>query len=185
MLCPLTDPLHPQFYLKQRTDHPDFLDGDLSGDETGLNGALGPSEGDAERWSWWGGGFDDTETGSNGATATLAALGSLPTQVGGALASMLDASDPDAVRAPSATPFPTLQGDGVSDDDMMRMGLAANEWMAFVVVTVGSFLLIGSCLAYWRAWRCVLASLCFPRTQADGLSSAGTHARSGTGRAPV
>ncbi|GAA5934229.1 hypothetical protein JCM3775_006943 [Rhodotorula graminis] len=143
------------FYLKQRTDHPEFLDDDplSSGDETGLNGALGPADTDAERWSWWGGGFDDTATGG-AATATLAALGSLPTQVGSAFGSMLDASDPDAAAAAaSATPFPTLMGDGVSDAEMMRMSMAANEWMAFAMVTVGSFLLIGSCLAYWRAYR--------------------------------
>lgn len=47
-------------------------------------------------------------------------------------------------------------GDGVGDADMMRMSMAANEWMAFAMVTVGSFLLIGSCLAYWRAVRSVL-----------------------------
>ncbi|GAA5897499.1 hypothetical protein JCM8208_003289 [Rhodotorula glutinis] len=144
------------FYLKQRTDHPEFLDDDplSSGDETGLNGALGPADTDAERWSWWGGGFDDTATGG-AATATLAALGSLPTQVGSAFGSMLDASDPDAAAAAaaSATPFPTLMGDAVGDADMMRMSMAANEWMAFAMVTVGSFLLIGSCLAYWRAFR--------------------------------
>ncbi|GAA5850565.1 hypothetical protein JCM9279_007544 [Rhodotorula babjevae] len=144
------------FYLKQRTDHPEFVDGDplSSGDETGLNGALGPADGaDAEGWSWWGGGLSDTEPGA--ATATLAALGSLPTQVGSAFGSMLDASDPDAAAAAaaSATPFPTLMGDGVGDADMMRMSMAANEWMAFAMVTVGSFLLIGSCLAYWRAVR--------------------------------
>ncbi|BGP44926.1 hypothetical protein JCM10450v2_000741 [Rhodotorula kratochvilovae] len=140
------------FYLKQRVDHPDayLLDPNAPGDETGLNGGLGPADMDGQRWSWWGG-FDDpsADGGAGAGTATLSALGSLPTQVGGALAGMLDASDPDAVQSA----LPSLQGDGVTDEEMMRMSLAANEWMAFVMVTVGSFLLIGSCLAYWRAVR--------------------------------
>ncbi|GAA5994783.1 Bsd2p [Rhodotorula paludigena] len=145
------------FYIKQRSDHPDsYLDDGTtpSGDETGLNGSLGPTDLDSQRWSWWGGFDDAAGAGSSVASATASALGSLPTQVAGALAHALDASDPDAAGASAApSPFPTLQGDGVSEDEMIRMSLAANEWLAFVMVTIGSFLLIGSCLAYWRAVR--------------------------------
>ncbi|GAA5825505.1 hypothetical protein JCM3770_004522 [Rhodotorula araucariae] len=138
------------FYLKQRVDHPDtYLDPDAPGDETGLNGGLGPADMDAQRWSWWGGFDDPSVDGTGAATATLSALGSLPTQVGGALAGMLDASDPDAVQSA----LPSLRGDGITDEEMMRISLATNEWLAFLMVTVGSFLLIGSCLAYWRAVR--------------------------------
>jgi hypothetical protein len=103
--------------------------------------------------------------------------------------------------------MPTLQGDGATLEEMQRMSEAANEWMAFVLVTIGvsaplcslrtmaslscipssslwlpwregmlraqdegvkvadsfsptkqSFLLIGSCLAYWRAVRFVYPS---------------------------
>lgn len=130
-----------QFYIKQRSDHPDsYLDDGTtpSGDETGLNGSLGPTDLDSQRWSWWGGFDDAAGPGSSVASATASALGSLPTQVAGALAHALDASDPDAAGASAApSPFPTLQGDGVSEDEMIRMSLAANEWLAFGMVTIG------------------------------------------------
>jgi len=94
---------------------------------------------------------------------------------------MLDASDPDAAAASaSATPFPTLMGDGVGDADMMRMSMAANEWMAFAMVTVGSFLLIGSCLAYWRAVRSVLFLSSLPsRCTTPVLTLSSVQVRSG------
>ncbi|TKA54653.1 hypothetical protein B0A53_03060 [Rhodotorula sp. CCFEE 5036] len=147
------------FYLKQRTDG-------LSsnpGDEIGLNGGLGPSESE-QSWSWWndpGGGGADQPTGTLPSgltpTATLAegVFGSLPTQVHGALAGVLAANDGlTQSQGPGAgAGMPTLQGDGATLEEMQRMSEAANEWMAFVLVTIGSFLLIGSCLAYWRAVR--------------------------------
>ncbi|POY71464.1 heavy metal ion homeostasis protein [Rhodotorula taiwanensis] len=137
------------FYLKQRSDGLSAA----PGDETGLNGSLGPSESE-QRWSWWNPADQPTGTLPDGSTPTATlgggVFGSLPTQVHGALAGMLASSD-----GSSATPsgFPTLQGDGASLEEVQRMGEAANEWMAFVLVTIGSFLLIGSCLAYWRAVR--------------------------------
>ncbi|KAJ8296834.1 Metal homeostatis protein BSD2 [Rhodotorula toruloides] len=139
------------FYIKQRTDHAsDFpLDPSSPGDETGLNGSAGPSDLDSQRWTWWGG-FDDTPVESATATAS-GVFGSLPTQVTDALGNVLDASDPQAT--PTGLGMPSLQGDGLSVEEMGRMNEAANEWFAFALVTVGSFLLIGSCLAYWRAVR--------------------------------
>lgn len=147
------------FYLKQRTDGLSSI----PGDETGLNGGLGPSESE-QSWSWWngpGGGGADQPTGTLPSgltpTATLAegVFGSLPTQVHGALAGVLAASDGlTQSQGPGAgAGMPTLQGDGATLEEMQRMSEAANEWMAFVLVTIGSFLLIGSCLAYWRAVR--------------------------------
>ncbi|KAK4332461.1 LOW QUALITY PROTEIN: Metal homeostatis protein BSD2, partial [Rhodotorula toruloides] len=135
------------FYIKQRTDHAsDFpLDPSSPGDETGLNGSAGPSDFDSQRWTWWGG-FDDTPVESATATAS-GVFGSLPTQVTDALGNVLDASDPQAT--PTGLGMPSLQGDGLSIEEMGRMNQAANEWFAFALVTVGSFLLIGSCLAYW------------------------------------
>ncbi|GAA6001622.1 hypothetical protein JCM10207_002235 [Rhodosporidiobolus poonsookiae] len=126
------------FYLKQRTDGLD-----ASGDETGLNGAPGP---DTQRWSWWGGSVDPSAT-DTAASATATALGALPTQVGALLSGALDNSDPDAVKVP------TLMGDGPGEDELLQMGAQANEWVAFMMVTVGSFLLVGGCLSYWRAVR--------------------------------
>ncbi|GAA5988836.1 hypothetical protein JCM11641_005035 [Rhodosporidiobolus odoratus] len=131
------------FYLKQRTDGME----NAPGDATGLNGAAGPAA--DERWSWWGGSYPE-----DAPTATTTALGSLPTQIGAALAGALDASDPDATAAATASPFPSLMGDtGVDSQEMMEMSVQANEWMAFFMITVGSFLLIGGCLSYWRALR--------------------------------
>lgn len=66
---------------------------------------------------------------ANIATSTLSALGSIPTQIHGALSGALDASDPDFVPMPSLGDF--------NGEDVVRMSEAANEWMAFMLVTVG------------------------------------------------
>ena len=128
--------LPPQFYLKQRTDGLSSI----PGDETGLNGGLGPSESE-QSWSWWNGpGGADQPTGTLPSgltpTATLAegVFGSLPTQVHGALAGVLAASDGSQSQGSG---MPTLQGDGATLEEMQRMSEAANEWMAFVLVTIG------------------------------------------------
>ncbi|GAA5845790.1 hypothetical protein JCM11251_007740, partial [Rhodosporidiobolus azoricus] len=126
------------FYLKQRTDGIDAA----PGDSTGLNGAAGPSQ----SWSWWGDAPSDSSSPSAG-SATTTALGSLPTQIGAALSGALEASDP------SATGLPSLMGQDGLSEEVLEMSAQANEWMAFVMVTVGSFLLIGGCLSYWRAVR--------------------------------
>lgn len=123
--------------------------------------------------------------------------------------------------------MPTLQGDGATLEEMQRMSEAANEWMAFVLVTIGvsssspppapftsslgttgvrevdrelmawrgpqSFLLIGSCLAYWRAVRSVSSSWIAPEEAlAHSLSAflvsltpAGGHALSEPGKGPM
>ncbi|GAA5916045.1 hypothetical protein JCM6882_008295 [Rhodosporidiobolus microsporus] len=133
------------FYLKQRTDG---LDASAPGDATGLNGAAGPSADESQRWSWWGSSPLEGGDGSAVASATATALGALPTQVGAALSGALEASDP------SATGLPSLMGEnGLSEEEMLEMSAQANEWMAFLMVTIGSFLLIGGCLSYWRAVR--------------------------------
>ncbi|BGP12870.1 hypothetical protein JCM10213_009302 [Rhodosporidiobolus nylandii] len=130
------------FYLKQRTDGLD----PSSGDATGLNGAPGPGP-DTQRWSWWGGSYPEDGTAPT-ATSTATALGALPTQLGAALSGALEASDP------AAQGMPSLMGDpGLATEEEMMMSYQANEWFAFAMVTVGSFLLIGSCLSYWRAVR--------------------------------
>ncbi|GAA5849869.1 hypothetical protein JCM8547_000940 [Rhodosporidiobolus lusitaniae] len=129
------------FYLKQRTDG---YDPSAPGDSTGLNGAPGPSSSSDQTWSWWG--SDD----STSPSPTTTALGSLPTQFGAALSSALEASDPSQT---GAARMPSLMGDGVGEQEMVQMSEQANEWMAFLMVTVGSFLLIGGCLSYWRAVR--------------------------------
>lgn len=135
LLLELTNSPLPQFYIKQRTDHAsDFpLDPSSPGDETGLNGSAGPSDLDSQRWTWWGG-FDDTPVESATATAS-GVFGSLPTQVTDALGNVLDASDPQAT--PTGLGMPSLQGDGLSVEEMGRMNEAANEWFAFALVTVG------------------------------------------------
>lgn len=71
--------------------------------------------------------------------------------------------------------MPSLTGQGgMTQEELMRMSSAANEWMAFFMVTIGvscsccrdecatdqtfhtqSFLVIGACLSYWRAVRFV------------------------------
>lgn len=152
-----------QFYLKQRADHPEL---DFPGDVTGLDGTTGPNSAsnaaadaafnDPNNWSWWGGvtpPLDDPSSSlANAASSTLSALGSLPTQLHGALSGVLDASDPDVQEAMRNGSMPSLTGQ-VSQEEMMRMSAAANEWMAFMMVTVGSFLVIGAVLSYWRAVR--------------------------------
>ncbi|GAA5934609.1 hypothetical protein JCM1841_004196 [Sporobolomyces salmonicolor] len=142
------------FWLKQRADHPELLNNDgTPGDETGLNGGLGPGSSDpyeAQRWSWWGGQIEDIDiTPTSTATATPSAFGNLPTQIANGLVGALDASDPEA----SPTGMPSLLGNGASPEELDQMSIAANEWMSFLLVTVGSFLLIGGCLSYWRAVR--------------------------------
>ena len=95
----LTDPFHSQFYLKERVDHPELLlEG--PGDATGLEGSLGPNQDDMQGWTWWGGAVQPEQGSvvSAVASATMSAIGSLPTQIHGALAGALDASDPDAPR---------------------------------------------------------------------------------------
>lgn len=60
-------------------------------------------------------------------------MGSLPTQIHGALSGALDASDPDAA---TASGLPSLTGQ-LSSEEVMKMSTAANEWMSFFFVTVG------------------------------------------------
>lgn len=137
-----------QFYLKQRIDHPELADG-APGDATGLEGAAGPlapppAPTELSTWSWWG-------SAPPSPTSTHSALGSLPTQLSSMLSSTLDLSDPDLPAIPKALPsLGNLNG-----EDVVRMSNAANEWMAFLLVTVGAFLFIGGCLNYWRAVRYV------------------------------
>lgn len=103
-----------------------------SGDATGLGGSLGGGMDDGTQgWTWWGGAMplDPSEV----ATSTLSAIGSLPTQIGGALAGVMEASDPDVVVN---NPMRPSLGD-LSPEDVQRMSQAANEWMAFMMVTVG------------------------------------------------
>lgn len=135
----------------------------MPGDMTGLDGSAGPgmvgggggglgssSGGNPDdpinAWSWWGGvspnpaasGSGD-ESAANMATATLSAIGSLPTQLHGALSGAFDASDPDALAAlrnGSSAGMPSLTGE-VSQEELMRMSAAANEWMAFMMISIG------------------------------------------------
>ena len=144
-----------QLYLKQRIDHPELDDPMMMGpgDATGLDGAIGPtSTTELQTWTWWGG--TPPPPLSTMASSTLTALGALPTQLHGALSASLDASDPDAI-VNGTKGMPSLGHIG-GDMGRMRMSGAANEYMAFVLVTVGAFLLIGGCLNYWRAVRFVL-----------------------------
>lgn len=137
--------------MKQRIDHPELLDG-APGDATGLDGAVGlaaaPSE--VTSWSWWGGATKEPAF-SDLATSTLSAIGSLPTQVSNALSTSLAASDPDAILSATESIKPTLGN--LNGEDVMRLSSAANEWMAFALVTCGAFLFIGGCLNYYRAVR--------------------------------
>lgn len=112
-----------------------------------MNGGAGPNV-ENVRWSWWGGQVEEIDTPSP--TSTLAAtLGNLPTQIGNGLSGALDASNPDA----TASSIPSLMGNGLNEAELNQMSMATNEWMSFALVTVGSFLLIGGCLSYWRAVR--------------------------------
>ncbi|KAK4705747.1 hypothetical protein P7C70_g440, partial [Phenoliferia sp. Uapishka_3] len=126
------------FYLKERVDHPEFLEG--PGDATGLEGSAGPNTNPEEMtgWAWWGGAVQPEDLpGSALATSTFSALGSLPTQLHGALSGALDASDPDAPR-------PTMPSLGnLTSAQMTRMDQTTSEYMSFFLVLTGSFLLIG------------------------------------------
>ena len=82
------------------------------------------------------------------ASATSTAAARLPGQLHNSLQGALDASDPDA--AAQASGLPSLTG-YVGGEDVMSK--TANEWMAFFLVTFGSFLLVAGCLSYWRAVR--------------------------------
>lgn len=53
--------------------------------------------------------------------------------------------------------MPTLQGDGATLEEMQRMSEAANEWMAFVLVTIG----VSALFAYCPRWRLALFVSCF------------------------
>ena len=114
-----------------------------------VNPQLDPN--DPANWSWWGGVVAPSPSSVPSATST--ALGSLPTQIHGALSGMLSASDPDIQEAMRNGSMPSLTGNGVTQEELMKMSSAANEWMSFFMVTVGSFLVIGACLSYWRAVR--------------------------------
>lgn len=93
------------------------------GDATGLDGTVGPNQDDLAGWTWWGGAPMpvDGDTMSSMATATMSALGSLPTQLHGALSGALDASDPDA---PSPT-MPSLGNLDPTGQQMAQMSAAA------------------------------------------------------------
>lgn len=110
-----------------------------------MNGAAGGTADSAVEWSWWGGmtvPLNSTLSAAASATSTAAA------GLHSSLQTALDASDPDAARASS---LPSLTGYVPGSEDVMSK--TANEWMAFFLVTFGSFLLIGGCLSYWRAVR--------------------------------
>lgn len=135
------------FYLKQRADHPELIElmpNEINGD--GSN--MGPNDPLDTSWSWWGGIAPPIET-----PTPTGASGSLPTQLAASLTGVLDASDPEATMSaisPNAT-MPTLGQ--IDADELIRMSANASQWMAFLFVTVGSFLLIGGVLGYWRAVR--------------------------------
>lgn len=132
------------FYLKQRADHPELIE--LIPNEINADGA--PGDPLDTSWSWWGGMGPPLET----PTPTSAVSGSLPTQVANSLAGMFDASDPEATgRLVPNTTMPTLGQ--LETEELIKMSANASEWMAFLFVTVGSFLLIGGILSYWRAVR--------------------------------
>ncbi|KAM0793334.1 hypothetical protein ACM66B_000790 [Microbotryomycetes sp. NB124-2] len=139
------------FYLKQRADHPELFEL-MPGDLSGLDGATGPQSDDPSNWSWWGGMAPPVEpdTSADAASSTLSALGSLPTQIHGALGGVLSASNPGAMR--NSSQMPSLTGQ-MSEEELVRMSTAANEWMAFMMITLGSFLIVGAVLSYWRAVR--------------------------------
>jgi len=143
--------LPSQFYLKQHTDRsgdPLFDDTTArSRDDTGLNGNAGPRV-ENVGWSWWGGEIEDIDASAPSPTATL---GNLPTQLSNSLAGAFESSD---IRNNSSS-LPSLMGNGSTEAELNSMSIATNEWMSFALVTVGSFLLIGGCLSYWRAVRCV------------------------------
>ena len=149
----VADDFH-QLYLKQRIDHPEQFDDSVMigpGDATGLEGAAGPNpSAELQTWSWWGG--SSLPPAETVASSTMTALGALPTQLHGVLSSALDVSDPDAI-VNGTKGMPSLGHIGGESMGRLRMSGAANEYMAFILVTVGAFLLIGGCLNYWRAVR--------------------------------
>ncbi|KAK4055326.1 hypothetical protein OIV83_000609 [Microbotryomycetes sp. JL201] len=135
----------------QFVDHPELFEM-MPGDLSGLDGATGPQSDDPSNWSWWGGMAPpvDPEASEDAASATLSALGSLPTQIHGALGGVLSSSNPGSMR--NSSQMPTLTGQ-MSEEELVRMSTAANEWMAFMMITLGSFLIVGAVLSYWRAVR--------------------------------
>lgn len=66
---------------------------------------------------------------------------------------MWDSSDPDRIESVG---LPSLGEVGDHAGQVIRGGREANEWLAFLLVTVGSFLFIGGVLSYWRAVRLVI-----------------------------
>ncbi|KAK4050503.1 hypothetical protein OIO90_005086 [Microbotryomycetes sp. JL221] len=138
------------FYLKQRADHPELFE--MPGDLSGLDGTADFDKDDPSNWSWWGGMAPpiDPEV-DMAASATTSALGSLPTQVHNALGGIFNSSHPSAMRN-ATNGMPSLTGQ-MSEEEMIRMSTAANEWMAFMMITLGSFLIVGAVLSYWRAVR--------------------------------
>ncbi|GAA5949978.1 hypothetical protein JCM3765_007757 [Sporobolomyces pararoseus] len=139
------------FYLKQHTDYSGdpLFDDSPSRDETGLNGNAGPRI-ENVRWSWWGGEIEDIDTPAAVSSAS-ATLGILPTQISNGLSGALEASE--SGRSTNSSSLPTLMGNGPTEAELNSMSIATNEWMSFALVTIGSFLLIGGCLSYWRAVR--------------------------------
>lgn len=99
------------------------------------------------------------------AAAASATSSALP-NIHNALQGALDASDPDATR-PSG--LPSLTGYVPGQGDVMSK--TANEWMAFFLVTFGSFLLVAGCLSYWRAVRWARAVRSGMGPQADQEAS--------------
>ncbi|GAA5923547.1 Bsd2p [Sporobolomyces koalae] len=138
------------FYLKQHTDHSadPVPGGGTVQDDTALSSGT-KSNLESVRWSWWGS-TEIEEVESPLPSSTLAAaLGNLPTQASQGLSSMLNASNSRV----DLSGGPSLIGNGVSEAELNSMSMDTNEWMSFALVTVGSFLLIGGCLSYWRAVR--------------------------------
>lgn len=150
-------------YLKQRADHPELIeipDGfggpPIGGPGSDGTGSVQPDLLDTS-WSWWGGVAppiaSPTPTAASAAASSImtSLAGTLPTP-SSSLGGMFDASDPSATqRLVSNTTMPTLGQ--FETEELVRMSANASEAMAFLFVTVGSFLLIGAVLNYWRAVR--------------------------------
>lgn len=138
------------FFLKQRADHPEYIMDEDTLEQINSHGA--------HRWPWFHGAINSTSTAlSSAASATATAIGSLPTQGSDSLFGSLDTSDPDAVASASASAsaaassMPSLGN--LTSSDIIKMNAMANSWMAFLLMIIGWFLLLGSCLSYWRAQR--------------------------------
>jgi hypothetical protein len=141
-----------QLYLKQRAEHPELIGLPPSGDVTGLDGSPGPMATAIAHhhprpigsWSaWWSaaqGNPIPIETG------TVDGLNSTATDVAGSMLSAV----PRAIA--DNTTMPSLTGT-VSSTELAKMTASTNDLMAFVLVTVGSFLIIGAVINYWRAVR--------------------------------